>query len=52
MYGDMGVYTYNNMQNLYQETVQNETADLIIHGGDHCCATAMFQLPFLRFALS
>jgi hypothetical protein len=36
LYGDMGVYSWNNMQNLWEETVQNETADLIIHAGDHC----------------
>ena len=32
----MGVYSWNNMQNLYEETSLNNTADLIIHGGDHC----------------
>ena len=26
----MGVYAWNNMRNLWQETVLNETADLII----------------------
>ena len=31
LFGDMGVYAWNNMQNLYEETVANETADLIIH---------------------
>ena len=36
LYGDMGVYTWNNMGNLYEETVVNKTADLIIHAGDHC----------------
>lgn len=36
LYGDMGVYSYNNMQNLYEETTVNETADLILHAGDHC----------------
>eukprot|EP01048_Picozoa_sp_COSAG05_P013643 COSAG05_NODE_1472_length_4791_cov_13.982413_1_plen_115_part_10 len=36
LYGDMGVYTWNNMQNLYEETTLNQTSDLIIHGGDHC----------------
>jgi hypothetical protein len=36
LYGDMGVYNFNNMQNLYEETALNETADLILHGGDHC----------------
>ena len=36
LYGDMGVYTWNNMQNLYEETTLNETADLIVHAGDHC----------------
>jgi hypothetical protein len=34
--GDMGVYSYNNMGNLYEETSLNETADLILHAGDHC----------------
>ena len=32
----MGVYRWNNMGNLYEETVVNRTADLIIHAGDHC----------------
>jgi phosphodiesterase/alkaline phosphatase D-like protein len=36
LYGDMGVYTWNNMQNLYEDVVVNQTADLIIHAGDHC----------------
>ena len=36
LYGDMGVYNWNNMQNLYEETTINETADLILHAGDHC----------------
>ena len=31
LFGDMGVYSWNNMQNLYEETSLNETADLIIH---------------------
>jgi hypothetical protein len=31
LFGDMGVYAWNNMQNLYEEAVVNETADLIIH---------------------
>ena len=35
LYGDMGVYTWNNMQNLLEETQQNGTADLILHAGDH-----------------
>ena len=25
------------MQNLYEDVVVNQTADLIIHAGDHCC---------------
>ena len=33
LYGDMGVYRYNNMENLHEETVVNETADLILHAG-------------------
>ena len=33
--GDMGVYSWNNMQNLYQDVVVDQTADLIIHNGDH-----------------
>ena len=32
----MGVYRWNNMGNLFEETVKNRTADLIIHAGDHC----------------
>jgi hypothetical protein len=36
LYGDMGVYTWNNMQNLYEDVVLNETSDLIIQAGDHC----------------
>jgi len=36
LYGDMGVYTWNNMQNLLEDVIQNETSDLIIHAGDHC----------------
>ena len=36
LYGDMGVYDYNNMENLYEETSIYGTADLIIHNGDHC----------------
>ena len=36
LYGDMGVYTWNNMQNLYEDVVVNQTSDLIIHAGDHC----------------
>ena len=31
------VYTWNNMQNLYEETTLNQTSDLILHAGDHCC---------------
>ena len=31
----MGVYSWNNMQNLYQDVVVDQTADLIIHNGDH-----------------
>ena len=34
----MGVYSWNNMANLYQETSIDQTADLILHAGDHCCA--------------
>ena len=36
LYGDMGVYTWNNMQNLYEDVIVNQTSDLIIHAGDHC----------------
>merc|ERR1719473_1499021 len=32
----MGVYSYNNMQNLEKDCVKDETMDLIIHAGDHC----------------
>jgi hypothetical protein len=35
LYGDMGVYKWNNMANLKQDN-DNELADLIIHAGDHC----------------
>ena len=31
----MGVYTWNNMGNLYQDVVVDKTADLVIHAGDH-----------------
>jgi hypothetical protein len=44
LYGDMGVYSWNNMQNLYEETSLNETADLILHGGDHCCESCFRPL--------
>eukprot|EP01052_Picozoa_sp_SAG31_P042024 SAG31_NODE_6543_length_1982_cov_1.248540_3_plen_184_part_00 len=38
LYGDMGVYKWNNMENLYQETTVNQTADLILHaGGEYYC---------------
>ncbi len=37
LYGDMGVYSWNNMENLHQDTVGDDaTMDLIIHAGDHC----------------
>eukprot|EP01046_Picozoa_sp_COSAG06_P030898 COSAG06_NODE_2967_length_6018_cov_4.008785_1_plen_836_part_00 len=35
LYGDMGVFTFNNMGNLYNDTVVREDADLIMHMGDH-----------------
>jgi hypothetical protein len=35
LYGDMGVYSWNNMGNVYKDTVESEEADLIIHMGDH-----------------
>lgn len=34
IYGDMGVYSYNNMQQLYDDCV-NEDADFVVHMGDH-----------------
>merc|ERR1712086_558964 len=34
IYGDMGVYSWNNMANLLQET-SDGTTDLIVHMGDH-----------------
>ena len=34
IYGDMGVYTWNNMQNL-QNDITDGAADLIVHMGDH-----------------
>ena len=36
MYGDMGVYEWNNMGNLYHDAVETDTVDLIVHAGDHC----------------
>ena len=36
LYGDMGVYPWNNMQNLLEDCVYNNKMDLIIHAGDHC----------------
>jgi len=35
LYGDMGVYEWNNMANLYQECVVDKTVDMVIHMGDH-----------------
>ena len=37
LYGDMGVFTFNNMGNLYNDTVLRSDADLVLHLGDHCC---------------
>ena len=34
IYGDMGVYSWNNMQNLYDDCMNNEIG-LVIHMGDH-----------------
>jgi phosphodiesterase/alkaline phosphatase D-like protein len=34
VFGDMGVYTWNNMANMY-EANQKEETDLVIHMGDH-----------------
>jgi hypothetical protein len=34
LFGDLGVFAGNNMANLYQEAVVNETADLILLAGD------------------
>jgi hypothetical protein len=36
LYGDMGVFTFNNMGNLFNDTVARSDADLIVHMGDHC----------------
>jgi hypothetical protein len=36
LYGDMGVYSWNNMANLKSDTVDRADFDLIIHAGDHC----------------
>jgi hypothetical protein len=36
LYGDMGVYPWNNMENLREDCVDNEIMDLVIHAGDHC----------------
>jgi hypothetical protein len=39
LYGDMGVYPWNNMQNLLEDTAgtaEEAKMDLIIHAGDHC----------------
>ena len=35
IFGDMGVYSYNNMEQLYGDCVDRETADLIVQMGDH-----------------
>ena len=35
LYGDMGVYSWNNMGNLKHDN-DHELADLVIHAGDHC----------------
>eukprot|EP01062_Namystynia_karyoxenos_P005016 TRINITY_DN1176_c0_g1_i4.p1 TRINITY_DN1176_c0_g1~~TRINITY_DN1176_c0_g1_i4.p1 ORF type:complete len:777 (+),score=233.84 TRINITY_DN1176_c0_g1_i4:83-2332(+) len=35
IYGDMGVYEWNNMQQLYDDCVAGQNADLIVHMGDH-----------------
>mmetsp|Transcript_64277 Transcript_64277/g.172041 ORF Transcript_64277/g.172041 Transcript_64277/m.172041 type:complete len:756 (-) Transcript_64277:30-2297(-) len=35
IYGDMGIYEYNNMDQLYKDCVEGTAADLIIHMGDH-----------------
>eukprot|EP01065_Artemidia_motanka_P019005 TRINITY_DN2242_c0_g1_i1.p1 TRINITY_DN2242_c0_g1~~TRINITY_DN2242_c0_g1_i1.p1 ORF type:complete len:772 (+),score=296.86 TRINITY_DN2242_c0_g1_i1:54-2318(+) len=35
IYGDMGVYSYNNMQQLYDDCVVNEDVDFVVHMGDH-----------------
>lgn len=35
LFGDMGVYQWNNMANLHTDTVKDEVMDLIIHAGDH-----------------
>ena len=44
----MGVYRWNNMGNLFEETVKNRTADLIIHAGDHCYKCAAGPQSRLR----
>lgn len=36
LYGDMGVYEWNNMANLEQDCVKDKAMDLIVHAGDHC----------------
>lgn len=35
LYGDMGIYSWNNLANLKSDN-DMELADLIIHAGDHC----------------
>jgi hypothetical protein len=35
VFGDMGVYTWNNMGNMYTDCVEKEDADLVIMMGDH-----------------
>eukprot|EP01064_Diplonema_japonicum_P020458 TRINITY_DN2991_c1_g1_i2.p1 TRINITY_DN2991_c1_g1~~TRINITY_DN2991_c1_g1_i2.p1 ORF type:complete len:756 (+),score=271.88 TRINITY_DN2991_c1_g1_i2:58-2268(+) len=35
IYGDMGVYTYNNMEWLHKDCVTDGTVDLVVHMGDH-----------------
>ena len=36
LYGDMGVYSWNNMENLLKDCVTDGTMDLVVHAGDHC----------------
>lgn len=35
IFGDMGVYSWNNMANMQQDN-DDETIDLVVHMGDHC----------------
>jgi hypothetical protein len=51
IFGDMGVYSWNNMANLKQD-VEDGAIDLVVHMGDHCCTLAAPAPPYALFPLS